>query len=162
MSTSWAGSVSGVLCRYLHKEGESACLYLVSVLVSQPVLLYSVIWWFVLSATLSANHQLLLLLLLFIEGFLVSRNVEFKRFGKDFPSLHHQFLFVSSVFLCILFGCFVRGYGYLISLSVICLVFFFLFFFGGVLDFHVLCSFNTHTSNLKQSTFTPQRHQIYT
>ena len=48
--------VSGVLCCYLREEGESAFLCLVSALVSQPVLLCSVIWRFVLSATRSVNH----------------------------------------------------------------------------------------------------------
>ena len=33
-SMSWAGNVSGVLCRYLREEGESAFLCLVSALVS--------------------------------------------------------------------------------------------------------------------------------
>ena len=46
---SWAGSVSGVLCRYLREEGESAFLCLVSALVIQPVLLCSVMWRFVLA-----------------------------------------------------------------------------------------------------------------
>ena len=50
------GSFSGVLCRYLREEGESAFLCLVSTFVSQPVLLCSVIWRFVLSATRSDNH----------------------------------------------------------------------------------------------------------
>ena len=48
----------GVSCRCLGEEGESAFLCLVSALVSQPVLLCSVIWGFVLSATSSGNHQL--------------------------------------------------------------------------------------------------------
>ena len=41
-SMSLAGSVFGVLCRYLREEGELACLCLVSALVIQPVLLCSV------------------------------------------------------------------------------------------------------------------------
>ena len=53
---SWAGSFSGVLCRYLREEGESAFLCLVSALVSQPVLWCSVMWRFVLSVTRSDNH----------------------------------------------------------------------------------------------------------
>ena len=44
---SWAGSVFGVLCRYLQEEGELACLCLVSALVIQPVLLCSVLRRFV-------------------------------------------------------------------------------------------------------------------
>ena len=48
-SMSWAGSVFGVLCRYLREEGELACLSLVSALVIQPVLLCSVLRRFVLS-----------------------------------------------------------------------------------------------------------------
>ena len=46
-SMSWAGSVSGVLCRCLREEGELACLCLVSVLVIQPVLLCNVLRRFV-------------------------------------------------------------------------------------------------------------------
>ena len=51
-------SVFGVLCRYLREEGESAFPCLVSALVSQPVLLCSVMWRFVLSVTCSGNHLL--------------------------------------------------------------------------------------------------------
>ena len=56
----------GVLCRYLREEGESAFQCLGSALVRQPVLLCSVIWRFLLSATRSADKQLLLLLLLLL------------------------------------------------------------------------------------------------
>ena len=49
-------SVSGVLCRYLREEGESAFLCLVSALVSQPVLWCSVMWRFVLYVARSGNH----------------------------------------------------------------------------------------------------------
>ena len=55
-SMSWAGSVCGVLCRYLREEGELACLCLVSALVSQPVLWCSVMWRFVLYVARSGNH----------------------------------------------------------------------------------------------------------
>ena len=55
-SMSWAWSFSGVLCRYLREEGESAYLCLVSALVSQPVLWCSVMWRFMLSVTRSDNH----------------------------------------------------------------------------------------------------------
>ena len=41
------------------EEGESACLCLVSALVIQPVLLCSVIWRFVLCATRSGHHLLI-------------------------------------------------------------------------------------------------------
>ena len=54
-STSWAGSVFGVLCRYLGEEGELACLCLVSALVIQPVLLCSVLRRFV-HVTGSGKH----------------------------------------------------------------------------------------------------------
>ena len=50
--------VSGVLCRYLREEGESAFLCLVSALISQPVLWCSVMWRFVLSAARSGNDKL--------------------------------------------------------------------------------------------------------
>ena len=55
---SWAGSVSGVLCRYLREEGESACVCLVSALVIRLVLLCSVMWRFVRSATRSGKYHL--------------------------------------------------------------------------------------------------------
>ena len=54
-SVSWAGSVSGLLCHYLREEGESACLFLVSALVIQPILLCSVLRPFV-HATDSGKH----------------------------------------------------------------------------------------------------------
>ena len=56
-SMSRAGSVFGVLNRYLREEGESACLCLVSALVIQPVLLCSVLRRFV-HATGCGKHLL--------------------------------------------------------------------------------------------------------
>ena len=49
---------SGVWCCYVREEGESACLCLVSALVIRPVLLYSVMWRFVRSATRSGKYHL--------------------------------------------------------------------------------------------------------
>ena len=51
-------SVSGVFCRYLQEDGESACVGLVLAVVIRPVLLCSVMWRCVLSATCSCKYHL--------------------------------------------------------------------------------------------------------
>ena len=54
----WSNACKKQFYEKRREEGELACLCLVSALVIQPVLLCSVIWRFVRSATRSGNYHL--------------------------------------------------------------------------------------------------------